>query len=157
MIIIIERGVKMNKLFTIILLFFTSMIISNAAISGHHKVTFQYGGEWVDTTIVANGDFFSMVGVFVGTNEMVDEAGGVIITNFTCPGIFINGAGHGVCKMKLAGSEDFYILDWSCDADSTCKGKVVNGTGRFEGATGDDWVWVHNGGFGKGAGTFFTK
>ena len=76
MIIIIERGVKMNKLFTIILLFFTSMIISNAAISGHHKVTFQYGGEWVDTTIVANGDFFSMVGVFVGTNEMVDEAGG---------------------------------------------------------------------------------
>ena len=124
----------MNKLFTIILIFFTSMIISNAAISGHHKVTFQYGGEWVDTTIVANGDFFSMVGVFVGTNEMVDEAGGVIITNFTCPGIFINGAGHGVCK-----------------------GKVVNGTGRFEGATGDDWVWVHNGGFGKGAGTFFTK
>ena len=147
----------MKKIISLLIILAVSAFINSSAFSGHHKATFQYGGDWVDTTVVANGDYFLIVGAFVGTNEMVNEAGEVIITNFTCPGIYLNGVGNGACKMKLAGAEDFYILDWACDIESNCKGNVINGTGRFEGATGDDWVWVHNGGFGKGAGTFFTK
>ncbi|PPR28307.1 MAG: hypothetical protein CFH32_01381 [Alphaproteobacteria bacterium MarineAlpha9_Bin2] len=146
----------MKKIISLLIILAVSAFINSSAFSGHHKATFQYGGDWVNTTVVANGDYFIMVGAFVGTNEMVREAGEVIITNFTCPGIFINGVGNGACKMKLAGSEDFYILDWACDAESNCKGKVVNGTGRFEGASGE-LTWVHNGGFGKGSGTFLTK
>ena len=81
---------------------------------------------------------------------------GAIIFTIGVIGIFLNGVGNGACKMKLAGSEDFYILDWACDIESNCKGSVINGTGRFEGATGE-MTWVHNGGFGKGSGTLITK
>ena len=74
-----------EKIISALTMLTISAFVSSSAFSGHHKATFQYGGDWVDTTVVANGDYFIIVGAFVGTNEMVTEAGEVIITNFTCP------------------------------------------------------------------------
>jgi hypothetical protein len=142
----------------IILTIFTLVIFSNIVTAGHHKMTFQYGLaiEPENWNIVANGDFFSVSGAFKGTNRMTMENGDIIQTNFTCPFMFINGAGHGTCKMKDAKSEDFWVLSWKCATDGQCTGETINGTGRFEGASGSMTFW-NDSGWGEGSGTLILK
>ena len=57
---------------------------------------------------------------------------------------------------KDAKSEDFFILSWHCGVDKQCTGDIINGTGRFEGATGV-WKWWNDTGWGEGGGTLLTK
>ena len=70
---------KFIKLF--ILFFF----ISN--LTHARKMTWKYGGETVNTTMVQNGDFMSMVGSYIGTNVMTLE-GEEMRTNFVCTLIY---------------------------------------------------------------------
>jgi len=140
----------------IILTFFTVVAFAKISAAGHHSVTFQYGGEFTNLNVVANGDFFSVSGAFIGTNRMTRENGDIIHLNFICPALFINGDGNGTCKLKDAKSEDFFILSWHCGADGQCTGDIINGTGRFEGATGA-WKWWNDTGWGEGGGTLLTK
>ena len=143
------------KILKIYLLLFMLIAATTSRADGH-QVTMRYGGDWTNTTIVANGDYLSMSGAFVGSNEMKLSDGEIIITNFICPGIYHEGEAVGSCRMKKAGSEDFWILSWKCDPEFNCEGKVVGGTGRFAGVTGS-LAWKDNSGFGKGKGTFNFK
>ena len=146
----------MNLLKIIILTIFTVVAFVKTTTAGHHEVTMQYGGDFIKMSVVANGDHFSLSGAFIGTNMMTMENGDKIQTQFICPALFINGDGNGTCKMKDAKSEDFWVLLWHCGTDGQCTGDVVNGTGRFEGATGS-MTWWHDGGWGEGSGTFIMK
>ncbi len=138
-------------------IFFTVFLIySGLIVADGHKVTMQYGGDWTGTTVVTNGDYLSMSGAFVGANEMIMANGEVLITHFACPGIYHEGSAIGSCKMKQAGSEEYWVLSWKCDPEFNCSGKVMGGTGRFLNATGS-LTWKDNSGFGKGEGTFILK
>ena len=142
----------MKKYFLLALLMFSS-----AAFANHHKMTMQYGGDWVDAVAVGHGDFMRMSGVFRGSNEMTLESGEVIITNFTCPGWWDAATGgNGACNMKDSASSDYWVLSWDCDAAGNCTGEAKGGTGRFEGVTGS-MNWKDVAGFGKGGGTFMMK
>ena len=147
---------KFIKLF---ILFFFFSNLTHAA-----KMTWKYGGETVNTTMVQNGDFMSMVGSYIGTNVMTLE-GEEMRTNFVCTLIYQTDpapANMGSCNMKLAGTEEFWVLNWQCKdvankpGTSNCTGKAAGGTGRFEGVTGK-MKWVHSQGFGEGGGTFNLK
>ena len=60
----IKKGLKMkNILIIIISLSFIKTVYSE-------NITMKYGGDWVNTTMIQNGDFMSMAGSFVGTNVM---------------------------------------------------------------------------------------
>tara|TARA_B100000686_G_C16579715_1_gene857470 strand:+ start:196 stop:651 length:456 start_codon:yes stop_codon:yes gene_type:complete len=144
------------KILKIIILTVFAFSILKASNAGHHKMTFQYGGQLTNLNVVANDDFFSVSGSYIGTNRMTMENGDIIQTNFMCPAIFINGAGNGTCRMKDAKSEDFWILSWKCGADGQCSGDVINGTGRFEGAKGS-MSWWNDSGWGEGGGTFILE
>ena len=148
------KGLNMNITKSIIASLF--LVFSGFASADGHKVTMQYGGDWTGTAMVANGDYLSMSGAFVGSNEMVMANGDVLITNYVCPGIYHEGEAIGSCKMKQAGSQDFWVLSWKCDPEFNCTGEVMGGTGRFAGATGS-LAWKDNSGFGKGGGTFNLK
>ena len=147
------------KILKFLVIFFCFTSFCNAA-----KITMKYGGQTVDTTIVQNGNFMSMVGSYIGTNVMTMK-GEEMRTNFVCTLIYQTDpvpANMGSCNMKLAGTEEFWILNWQCkdiaDApgSSNCTGDAAGGTGRFEGVSGK-MKWVHSQGFGEGGGTFNLK
>ena len=105
-------------------------------------VTMKYGGDWVNTTVIQNGDFMSMAGSFVGTNVM-QMGSEEIRTNFKCTGLFQTAPAPmlmGSCNMKQAGTQDFWVLNWNCTVTGTgkekCKGNAIGGTGRFKGIKG---------------------
>ena len=137
-----------------------TLILSIGLISNvySNNITMKYGGDWVNTTVVQNDDYYSMAGSFVGTNLMKlgDEE---IATNFKCTGIYQTAPAAmsaGSCNMKQAGTEDFWVLSWQCTdgaGKSDCKGTVLGGTGRFKGVTGN-LQWIDIAGFGEGKGTF---
>ena len=132
-------------------------LIGTPAVAGHHAVTMKFGGDWVDVVAVSQGDFMRMAGVFRGTNKMTLESGDIIITNFTCPGYWdASTGGAGACNMREPATGDHWALSWDCDANGNCVGDVKGGSGRFEGANGS-MTWVHNNGWGEGAGTFMLK
>ena len=146
---------KIFNYITILFIFFISKAYSE-------KITMKYGGDWVNTTVIQNGDFMSMAGSFVGTNvmKMNNEE---IRTNFKCTGLYQTAPAAiliGSCNMKQAGTQDFWVLNWECTVSGTgkeeCEGKAVGGTGRFKGVTGS-MKWTDVAGFGEGKGTFKLK
>ena len=140
---------------TVLFLLFSNLVLAD-------KMTMRYGGDWTKTTVIQNGDFMSMAGSFIGTNVMKigDEE---MRTNFVCTGLYQTAPAAmlmGSCNMKLAGTNDFWVLNWKCSTTGTgkenCKGNAAGGTGRFEGVTGS-MEWVDIAGFGEGGGTFNLK
>ena len=66
------------------------------------KMSWKYGGETVNTTVVQNGNFMSMVGSYIGTNVMTIE-GTEMRTNFVCTLIYQTDpapANMGSCNME---------------------------------------------------------
>ena len=125
-------------------------------------MTMKYGGDWTKTTVIQNGDFMSMAGSFIGTNVM-KMGSQEMRTNFVCTGLFQTEPAAmlmGSCNMKLAGTNEFWVLNWKCTTTGSgkekCKGNAVGGTGRFEGVSGS-MEWVDVAGFGEGGGTFNLK
>ena len=123
------------------------------------NITMKYGGDWVDTTMIQNGDFMSMAGSFVGTNVM-QMGNEEIRTKFKCTGLYQTAPAPmlmGSCNMQQVGTKDFWILNWNCTVTGTgkenCKGNAIGGTGRFEGVTGS-MEWTDFAGFGEGSGNF---
>ena len=140
---------------TVLFLLFSNLVVAD-------KMTMRYGGDWTKTTVIQNGDFMSMAGSFIGTNVMKigDEE---MRTNFVCTGLYQTAPAAmlmGSCNMKLAGTNDFWVLNWKCSTTGTgkenCKGNAAGGTGRFEGVTGS-MEWIDIAGFGEGGGTFNLK
>lgn len=140
---------------TVLFLLFSNLVLAD-------KMTMSYGGDWTKTTVIQNGDFMSMAGSFIGTNVMKigDEE---MRTNFVCTGLYQTAPAAmlmGSCNMKLAGTNDFWVLNWKCSTTGTgkenCKGNAAGGTGRFEGVTGS-MEWTDIAGFGEGGGTFNLK
>ena len=70
------------KILKFLVIFFCFTSFCNAA-----KITMKYGGQTVDTTIVQNGNFMSMVGSYIGTNVMTMK-GEEMRTNFVCTLIY---------------------------------------------------------------------
>ncbi len=139
----------------VLFLLFSNLVLAD-------KMTMKYGGDWTKTTVIQNGDFMSMAGSFIGTNVMKigDEE---MRTNFVCTGLYQTAPAAmlmGSCNMKLAGTNDFWVLNWKCSTTGTgkenCKGNAAGGTGRFEGVTGL-MEWTDIAGFGEGGGTFNLK
>lgn len=139
----------------VLFLLFSNLVLAD-------KMTMKYGGDWTKTTVIQNGDFMSMAGSFIGTNVMKigDEE---MRTNFVCTGLYQTAPAAmlmGSCNMKLAGTNDFWVLNWKCSTTGTgkenCKGNAAGGTGRFEGVTGS-MEWTDIAGFGEGGGTFNLK
>ena len=153
-ILINERYKEMKKLL-ITLIFALSFIKTGYS----ESITMKYGGDWVDTTIIQNGDFMSMAGSFVGTNvmQMQNEE---IRTKFKCTGLYQTAPAPmlmGSCNMQQVGTQDFWVLNWNCTVTGTgkenCKGNAIGGTGRFKGVTGS-MEWTDFAGFGEGKGNF---
>ena len=53
----------MKNIFMVLIISLSFIKIVNS-----EDVTMKYGGDWVNTTMIQNGDFMSMAGSFVGTN-----------------------------------------------------------------------------------------
>ncbi|MBJ57318.1 MAG: hypothetical protein CMP24_03640 [Rickettsiales bacterium] len=145
---------KVLKLFFVFILF--------VKMASADQVTMKYGGDWTKTTVIQNGDFMSMAGSFIGTNVM-KMGSQEMRTNFVCTGLFQTEPAAmlmGSCNMKLAGTNEFWVLNWKCTTTGSgkekCKGNAVGGTGRFEGVTGS-MEWIDVAGFGEGGGTFNLK
>ena len=145
---------KVLKLYFVFILF--------VKMASADQVTMKYGGDWTKTTVIQNGDFMSMAGSFIGTNVM-KMGSQEMRTNFVCTGLFQTEPAAmlmGSCNMKLAGTNEFWVLNWKCTTTGSgkekCKGNAVGGTGRFEGVTGS-MEWIDVAGFGEGGGTFNLK
>ena len=145
---------KVLKLFFVFILF--------VKMASADQVTMKYGGDWTKTTVIQNGDFMSMAGSFIGTNVM-KMGSQEMRTNFVCTGLFQTEPAAmlmGSCNMKLAGTNEFWVLNWKCTTTGSgkekCKGNAVGGTGRFEGVTGS-MEWIDVAGFGEGGGTSNLK
>ena len=143
--------------FKLTIAFLFISIIANAK-----NMTFKYGGDWTNTTMIQSDNFMSMSGSFIGTNVMTIDNKEVRY-NFTCTGLYQTAPAAmlmGSCNMKLAGTNDFWVLNWKCSTTGTgkenCKGNAAGGTGRFEGVTGS-MEWTDIAGFGEGGGTFNLK
>ena len=141
-------------------LFFILILFGKVALAD--QMTMKYGGDWTKTTVIQNGDFMSMAGSFIGTNVM-KMGSQEMTTNFVCTGLFQTEPAAmlmGSCNMKLAGTNEFWVLNWKCTTTGSgkekCKGNAVGGTGRFEGVSGS-MEWVDIAGFGEGGGTFNLK
>ena len=146
-------NIMKNILFTFILTF------TIVGYSYSDDVTMKYGGDWVNTTVIQNGDFMSMSGSFVGTNVM-KMGDSEIRTNFKCTGLYQTAPAAilvGSCNMKEAGTQDYWVLNWQCTVTGTgkedCKGKAIGGTGKFKKVSGS-MEWIDIAGFGEGKGTF---
>ena len=144
----------MRNIFIILIISLSFIKIVNS-----ENVTMKYGGDWVNTTVIQNGDFMSMAGSFVGTNVM-QMGSEEIRTNFTCTGLFQTAPDPmlmGSCNMKQAGTQDFWVLNWNCTVTGTgkenCKGNAIGGTGKFKNVSGS-MEWTDIAGFGEGKGTF---
>ena len=70
--------------FKLTIAFLFISIIANAK-----NMTFKYGGDWTNTTMIQSDNFMSMPSAFTGTNVMtVDNK--EITYNFTCTGLYQN-------------------------------------------------------------------
>ena len=141
--------------------FLITLILSISLIKSVYSenVTMKYGGDWVNTTMIQNGDFMSMAGSFVGTNVM-QMGNEEIRTKFKCTGLYQTAPAPmlmGSCNMQQVGTQDYWVLNWNCTVTGTgkekCKGNAIGGTGRFKEVTGS-MQWVDFAGFGEGKGTF---
>ncbi len=143
--------------FKLTIAFLFISIIANAK-----NMTFKYGGDWTNTTMIQSDNFMSMSGSFIGTNVMTIDNKEVRY-NFTCTGLYQTAPAEilmGSCNMKEASSKEYWVLSWKCDVmddgSNKCNGNAIGGTGKYADVTGK-MSWAGAAGFGEGGGTFKMK